>query len=131
MFDYFADIDWTQTWSTVLIGMGVVFAVLIILVLFCWAMGKIFSSVGGNGGNKTEKKSETKAAPKAAPAAAPIVEDGITDEVVAAISAAIACMMGEGKAFAVKSIRRAEGRAVRGTRNAWSAAGIAENTRPF
>lgn len=135
MFDYFASIDWTQTWSTVLVGVSVVFAVLLILVAICWVMGKIFSTIGKNGGNKTEKKSETKPAVKAAApavkAAAPVVEDGITDEVVAAISAAIACMMGEGKAFAVKSIRRAENRGVRTARSAWSAAGIAENTRPF
>lgn len=131
MFDYFANIDWTQTWATVLVGIGIVFAVLLILVAICWAMGKIFSSLGG--GSKPEKKEAPKAAPAAkaaapAPAAAPVVEDGITDEVVAAITAAIACMMGTGKAFAVRSVRRAE---VRSTRNAWSAAGIAENTRPF
>ena len=47
MFEYFADIDWTQTWSVVLVGLVVVFAVLIILVLICWAMGKVFSAVSG------------------------------------------------------------------------------------
>lgn len=129
MFDYFANIDWTQTWSVVLVGLVVVFAVLLILVAICWAMGKIFSAVTGgkNGGTQTGKKSEASPAPAVKKeAASPIVEEGISDEIVAAISAAVACMMGSGKPFALKSVRRAKE-----TRRAWSAAGIAENTRPF
>jgi len=129
MFDYFANIDWTQTWSVVLVGLVVVFAVLLILVAICWAMGKIFSAVTGgkNGGTQTGKKSEAAPAPAVKKeAASPIVEEGISDEIVAAISAAVACMMGSGKPFALKSVRRAKE-----TRRAWSAAGIAENTRPF
>ena len=129
MFDYFANIDWTQTWSVVLVGLVVVFAVLLILVAICWAMGKIFSAVTGgkNGGTQTGKKSEAAPAPAVKKeAASPIVEECISDEIVAAISAAGACMMGSGKPFALKSVRRAKE-----TRRAWSAAGIAENTRPF
>lgn len=129
MFDYFANIDWTQTWSVVLVGLVVVFAVLLILVAICWAMGKIFSAVTGgkNGGTQTGKKSEAAPTPAVKKeAASPIVEEGISDEIVAAISAAVACMMGSGKPFALKSVRRAKE-----TRRAWSAAGIAENTRPF
>lgn len=129
MFDYFANINWTETWSVVLVGLVVVFAVLLILVTICWAMGKIFSSVsGGNGGEKkASKKAEAAPAPAVKKeAAAPVVEEGISDEVVAAISAAIACMMGSGKTFALRSVSRA-----RGARSAWSAAGLAENTRPF
>lgn len=129
MFDYFANIDWTQAWSVVLVGLVVVFAVLLILVAICWAMGKIFSAVTGgkNGGTQTGKKSEAAPAPAVKKeAASPIVEEGISDEIVAAISAAVACMMGSGKPFALKSVRRAKE-----TRRAWSAAGIAENTRPF
>ena len=119
MFDYFANINWTETWSVVLVGLVVVFSVLLILVAICWVMGKIFSALTGgkNGGAQAGKKSE---------AASPVVEDGISDEIVAAISAAVACMMGSGKPFALKSVRRAKE-----TRSAWSAAGIAENTRPF
>lgn len=129
MFDYFANIDWTQAWSVVLVGLVVVFAVLLILVAICWAMGKIFSAVTGgkNGGTQAGKKSEAAPAPAVKKeAASPIVEEGISDEIVAAISAAVACMMGSGKPFALKSVRRAKE-----TRRAWSAAGIAENTRPF
>ena len=130
MCEYFADIDWTQTWSVVLVGLVVVFAVLIILVLICWAMGKVFSAVSG--GNGDSGRTEKKAAPApVVPAVktgtvSPVVEDGISDEIVAAISAAVACMMEPGKSFALKSVRRA-----REARSAWSAAGIAENTRPF
>lgn len=129
MFDYFANIDWTQTWSVVLVGLVVVFAVLLILVAICWAMGKIFSAVTGgkNGGAQAGKKSEAAPVPAVKKeAASPIVEEGISDEIVAAISAAVACMMGSGKSFTLKSVRRAKE-----TRSAWSAAGIAENTRPF
>ena len=130
MFEYFADIDWTQTWSVVLVGLVVVFAVLIILVLICWAMGKVLSAVSG--GNGDRGRTEKKAAPApVVPAVkkgtvSSVVEDGISDEIVAAISAAVACMMEPGKSFSLKSVRRA-----REARSAWSAAGIAENTRPF
>lgn len=45
MFDYFANINWTETWSVVLVGLVVVFSVLLILVAICWVMGKIFSAL--------------------------------------------------------------------------------------
>lgn len=129
MFDYFANINWTETWSVVLVGLVVVFSVLLILVAICWVMGRIFSALTGgkNGGAQAGKKSEAASAPAVKKeAASPVVEDGISDEIVAAISAAVACMMGSGKSFALKSVRRAKE-----TRSAWSSAGIAENTRPF
>ena len=111
MFDYFANINWTETWSVVLVGLVVVFSVLLILVAICWVMGKIFSALTGgkNSGAQAGKNSEAASAPAVKKeAASPVVEDGISDEIVAAISAAVACMMGSGKPFALKSVRRAK-----------------------
>ena len=78
MFDYFANINWTETWSVVLVGLVVVFSVLLILVAICWVMGKIFSALTGgkNGGAQAGKKSEAASAPAVKKeAASPVVED--------------------------------------------------------
>ncbi len=123
------DITWSETWATVIIGLGVVFAVLLVLVFLCWVLSKVMGGVVKSDKPQADKKEAPKAKKTPAPQVqktAPVVEDGISNEVVAAISAAVACMMGAGKPFAIRSVKRA-----RGARPVWSAAGIAENTRPF
>lgn len=129
------NIDWAQAWGTVVSGLLVVFGVLCMLVLLCFILGRIFQAIGNRKKEKAEAEKQAAAAPKPsapvvnaapAPAPAPAVERGIPGEVVAAISAAVACMMGPNQHFAVRSVKRAKG-----ARPVWSAAGIADNTRPF
>lgn len=109
-------------------GLVVVFAALIALSGAIWIMGKLMSAITGNksGKNDGEKaKATAVAAPANTNVAQATVNSGISGDVVAAISAAVAMMMG-GKAFAVKSIKRAKS-----ARPAWASAGVVENTRPF
>lgn len=126
-------IDWVFTFAVVIVGLVVVFVLLLLLVVLCTLMGKAFKKIDKNKLDKANAaKSEPPAIKAAAPvitkavAVAPVVEVGIADDVVAAISAAIACVMGGDAKFALKSVKRS-----RGTRGAWNAAGIAENTQPF
>lgn len=112
---------------TVLIGLVVVFAALILLTLIFVLFGRVASA--GSRGKQEEKPAAPVPAVKAAPAVtapAPQVQSGISEEVVAAIAAAVACMAPDGKRYAVRSVRRAGG-----DRSAWAAAGLAESTRPF
>lgn len=114
---------------TVLIGLVVVFAALILLTLIFVLFGRVASA--GSRSKQEEKPAApapvSKAAPVAAsPAPVPQVQSGISEEVVAAIAAAVACMTPDGKRYAVRSVRRAGG-----DRSAWAAAGLAESTRPF
>ncbi len=104
---------------TILTGLVVVFAVLLLLVFVFKAFGTIMSRL-----ENIEKA--TGAAPAAVPAAAaapapapvaavgntepvstkPEIQNGIPDETVAAISGAIACMAPAGKQYAVRSIMK-------------------------
>ncbi len=104
---------------TIVTGLVVVFAVLLLLVFVFKAFGTIMSRL-----ENIEKA--TSAAPAAAPAAAaapapapvaavgntepvstkPEIQNGIPDETVAAISGAIACMAPAGKQYAVRSIMK-------------------------
>lgn len=102
---------------TILIGLVVVFAVLLLLTgvfkLFGMAMSK-------TGGTPDETETPAPAAAPAAPAAAPIVgntqpvstepqiQNGIPDETVAVISAAAAAMAPAGTQYAVTSIQKKE-----------------------
>ena len=52
------EIDWTQAWQIVVIGFGLVFAVLIALALVMWLTGWLFSKIGG-GTDTTEEKQES------------------------------------------------------------------------
>ena len=112
-------------------GIVIVFAALIALSLSIWVVGKVLQMFSGKkkGDNNGVKPAEKKAAP--APAANNManaaVEEGIPGGVIAAISAAVAMMMG-GKAFSVKSIKRA---GTKSSRPVWGQAGVMENTRPF
>lgn len=118
--------------SVVITGISVVFIGLVILIFVVWLYGMIFQALNKRA---EAKKAANKPAEEpfvikpAPPVPAPDVEDGIEEEIVAVISAAIAAYGAQtGKKLAVRSIKSA------GTpsgRNAWSAAGLSEATRPF
>lgn len=125
--------DWGLAGAVTFTGLVVVFAILLLLVLFCYVISLVFKSI--NNRPKKEENSDmnregTKTTSSSAPiqkaVAAPAAQSGVTGDVVAAISAAIACILGPGKQFVLRSVKR-----VGSGRNAWNAAGIAENTRPF
>ena len=119
-------------WSTLITGLIVVFLILVILVAFLWAMGKLLNL------NIKKKPKAAKTASQPAPASAPAapapapipVEEYDEDdsEIIAVIAAAIAAY-GEhdGKQYRIASVKRQD----RSQRSSWSAAGISENTRPF
>ena len=116
---------------TVLTGLVVVFSVLVLLTFIFWLFGKVMSGASGRKAPAapTVKEQPAPRAVKPAapvPAAPPSVEPGISEEVVAVIAAAVAAMSGDGKTYALRSVRVA-----RGSRPVWAAAGLAENTRPF
>lgn len=130
----------TQIVSMTVIGLLVVFAALLLLVLFLYCSGSIFRKVQpGKKQPAPQKKApapvkpQQKPAPKAAPAApaakaAASAEDD--SEVVAVIMAAIAAMSAaDGKQYAVRSVRQV----TRGGsgRSVWAQAGLSDLTRPF
>lgn len=108
---------------TILIGLVVVFAALIVLVLIFWLFGKIVHR-----GAKPEETPPAPVVPAAPvmPASATGDASGVSDEVVAVIAAAVAAMAPAGKRYAVRRVQPAGH-----GRSAWAAAGIAENTQPF
>jgi Na+-transporting methylmalonyl-CoA/oxaloacetate decarboxylase gamma subunit len=132
------NLDGMTVASVVITGIAVVFLGLIILILLVMLYGKIFEKINASAAEKkalAEAAAAAEAAKKATetaaekPVSAPIVEDGIDEEITAVIAAAIAAY-GEqtGKKLAVRSIKSA---GQYGGRNAWSAAGLSEATRPF
>lgn len=114
---------------TILTGLVVVFAVLILLTFIFYLFGKVAhrpsKASDGAGSPAPAPETATVSVPKAVPPA-PMVEDGISDEVVAVIAAAVAAMSEGGRQYTLRSVSR-----VRGQRPVWAAAGLAENTRPF
>lgn len=101
---------------TILTGLVVVFAVLLLLIGVFKLFGLIFAGKGG----EAQPEAAAPAAP-AAPAAAaaapivgntqpvttqPAVQNGIPEETVAAISAAVAAVAPAGKQYAVSGIRK-------------------------
>ena len=124
--------------AVVFTGLAVVFIALVILIALVSLYGKIFETVNKKKEQKAaeakaaeaKKAAETAPAKKPEKAAAPVVQDGIEEETVAVIMAAVAAYGAQsGKKLAVKSIKAQGAGSAR--RNAWSAAGIAESTRPF
>ncbi len=111
----------SEAGMTVLIGLCVVFAALILLTVIFWIFGVVAR------GKKQEPTPQTVPAPTQAPKGAPVVEDGISEEVVAVIAAAVAAMSDGNTQYTVRRIRSARTNA----RPVWAAAGIAENTQPF
>lgn len=90
--------------QTTLLGMGVVFAVLIIL----WAVLSVFKLVFYKGGNeKAAPKAAATSAPTPVPTPAPVQAQTDDAELVAAITAAIAIVMDKPQtSFRVVSFRR-------------------------
>lgn len=124
--------------SVVITGIVVVFLGLIILIALVWLYGKIFDIINKKKSEKAKASIEAaaaEAAPKIVtppPAPVPAVESGIEEEVAAVIAAAVAAYGAQtGKKLAVRSIKRAADSSGSGSRSAWSAAGLYENTRPF
>ncbi len=128
------DYTGTDIASVVITGMSVVFIALILLVLFVSIYGGIFNKANKKKQAKQEAEKKAAEAEKvtAAPVkvqqpAAPEVQDGIEEEIVAVIAAAVAAMGAQsGKKLVVRSVKRSISQ-----RDAWSAAGLADNTRPF
>lgn len=113
---------------TVLIGLVVVIATLLVLTGIFYLFGYIMDGAARKAKKAAQKKMAAVVENEAAPAVkAPAVQEGIPGEVVAAIAAAVAMMAPEGKRYALKSVSRKDV----GGRSAWAAAGIADNTRPF
>lgn len=138
-----AEVDGTQKMSGSFIaamtitGIAVVFAGLLILVLYLTLSGKIFQSLGI--GKEKPKKEASAPAPKPAPkpaapavkkVSAPVVPAEDEDEIAAVIAAVIAAMSAEdGKTYAVRSVKPVR-RAGNG-RSAWAQAGLSDLTAPF
>lgn len=131
-------LDWGTTFSVVLVGLVVVFAALLILILFVWLMGKIFQTINSRKAKAQEQKEQDarrqaqqamESQAKAEQTEVKQVEDGISPEVVAAISAAVAVVMEEtapGVSYTISRLQRA------GIgRSAWGNAGLAAQLSPF
>ena len=108
---------------TVLTGVCIVFAMLVLLSLIIMIFGKMMDAA-----NNRKKKEDAPAIslpkpPVAAPQA-PVVEEGVDKSVVAAIMAAISCVLGKGN-FRIRKITRAS------SRGNWGASGAADNVKPF
>ena len=130
--------DGTQIAAMTIVGLAVVFAALLILVIFLYLSGGIFKKAG-----KQKKAEPVKAAPApksataaAKPAAAklppkapaPAAEDD--SEVIAVIMAAIAAMgAADGKQYKLHSVRQVTRRG--SGRSVWAQAGLNDATRPF
>ena len=106
--------------AVVITGLSVVFLGLVILILFVWAFGKIFTS--------RNKPTPNEKVP--APLTAPVnVSNDSEDEIIAVISAAVASMgQADGKNYRVKSVKAVKNRP---SRSAWSLAGVQNDTMPF
>lgn len=118
--------------AVVITGLVVVFAGLVILIAFVACLGAIFEGIKKSKAKKQAAKNNvvSQEKPKVSapvPAPTPVVEDGISDEIVAVIAAAVSAMgASAGKKLALRSVKTAKP-----SRNAWAAAGLQDNTRPF
>ncbi len=110
--------------KTVLIGLLVVFAVLLLLTLIF----KLFGAFSGTGKTKKVVAEDMPGELIAAIAGVVAAEtDDVSDEVAAVIAAAVAAMTTESSRYVVRRITPVG----KGVRPVWAAAGIAQNTQPF
>lgn len=125
----FSGISFENTMLVTLTGIVIVFIVLFLLIMIIQMFGKFFSGKGGDGKNGKSGKSSSvgnKMSAKNAPQKMAADDDS---ELVAVITAAaMAALSGDGKKYAVRSIRPLKP-AFGGS--AWRTAGLLENTRPF
>ncbi len=85
-----------------LVGLGIVFIALVVIILILTLQALIFSKVGS--GKKAEKKAAAPApAPAPVQAAAPVEDDA---EIAAVIAAVVAMMSESGNGLKIRSIRR-------------------------
>lgn len=113
----------SEAGMTVLIGLCVVFAALLLLTIIFWVFGVVAR------GKEQDSLPTPQIVPQPvkAPATTPVIEDGIPEEVVAVIAAAVAAMSDGETKYTIRRIASARTNA----RPVWAAAGIAENTQPF
>lgn len=125
----FSGISFESTMLVTLTGIVIVFIVLLLLIMIIQMFGKFFSGKGGDGKSGKNGKSSSvgnKISAKNAPQKMAADDDS---ELVAVITAAaMAALSGDGKKYAVRSIRPLKP-AFGGS--AWKTAGLLENTRPF
>lgn len=125
----FSGISFENTMLVTLTGIVIVFIVLLLLIMIIQMFGKFFSGKGGDGKRGKNGKSSSvgnKMSAKNAPQKMAADDDS---ELVAVITAAaMAALSGDGKKYAVRSIRPLKP-AFGGS--AWKTAGLLENTRPF
>ena len=125
----FSGISFENTMLVTLTGIVIVFIVLLLLIMIIQMFGKFFSGKGGDGKSGKNGKSSSvgnKMPAKNAPQKMAADDDS---ELVAVITAAaMAALSGDGKKYAVRSIRPLKP-AFGGS--AWKMAGLLENTRPF
>ena len=130
--EYFENLSFGEkmagTGITALMGMGITFAILIILWVMIAVMTRIIRSFEGVGKKKAEAPKAAPAAPAAAAPAAggasPLAESASDDQLIAVIAAAIAAAEGGAAAsnFVVKKIQR-----IAGPATAWNMAGLNES----
>ncbi|MGN1480313.1 OadG family protein [Porcipelethomonas sp.] len=114
--------------AVVITGLSVVFLALVILIIFVWAFGKIFTLKNKKSVPKEAPK-QPQAKPVPAPAAPAVPAENNQDEIIAVISAAVAAIgQAEGKTYKVKSVRAVKNKP---SRSAWSLAGLQNDTTPF
>ena len=125
----FSGISFENTMLVTLTGIVIVFIVLLLLIMIIQMFGKFFSGKDGDGKSGKNGKSSSvgnKMSAKNAPQKMAADDDS---ELVAVITAAaMAALSGDGKKYAVRSIRPLKP-AFGGS--AWKTAGLLENTRPF
>ncbi len=120
--------------SVVITGIAVVFLALAILIGLVWVYGKIFQTVNARADKKKAQAAQAVKQPEPIEEPSAIVADdtlgsNAQEEIVAVIAAAIAAYGAQtGKRLMIKSIKPSGAPA---GRSAWSAAGLAEATRPF
>lgn len=132
--EYFGNLSFGEkmagTGITALMGMGITFAILIILWVMIAFMTKIIRGFENAGKKKAEAPAAAAAAPAAAAAApaaggaSPLAESASDDQLIAVIAAAIAAAEGGAAKsnFVVKKIQR-----IAGPATVWNMAGLNES----